>query len=90
MSHTEMNLRTQAQGTYQNGQWVRTGYDVRGFVGTGTAIEVVGRPIDPTRKTPWGAPVETLWNTEAEAEEALARIKAGDEAGINWASYSND
>jgi hypothetical protein len=89
-----MDFRSQAQGhwSHESGksEWVRDGWDIRKFEGTGTAIETVGRPLHPTKMTAWGAKVEMLWATEEEANKAAAAANAGKKEGISFASYSND
>jgi hypothetical protein len=90
----ENPFTVQSQGEYRysngRGEYVVTGFDIRRFIGTGTATEIVGRPLHPTEKTPWGTPREMLWTTAEEASAAAARATAGNTTGISFASYSND
>jgi len=69
---------------------VVAGYDINRYPGAGTGSVIVGRKINPSKKTPWGAQVEELWETQEEAQAAADRANAGNCEGIAFASYSDD
>lgn len=83
-------LHSQSQGHRNGNDYVVDGFDIRGFSGRGTSIEIVGRPLHPTKLNVSGEPAETLWHSKEEADAAAMRVAAGDESGIRFSSYSND
>ena len=70
--------------------WVTKGYNIRKFIGAGTAFETVGKAVSATEKNSFGQPKESLWATKEEAQAAADRANAGDNTGIAFATYSND
>ncbi len=72
-------FQSKSVGRYVGGKYTVEGFNIYRYEGHGTATEVVGWPNG-----------RSLWPTKEDADAAAVRAQAGDEAGMEFAAYSND